>query len=117
MTSMNMPHLAPDEEVQFILDGGALLQKIPWLRGSRYNSIVETYVRHVKQRFDKPIIIFDGYTSGPSTKDITHLRRGRGKSSPDVQFTPNMTLQTRKDLFLANSINKQRFINLLSSEL
>lgn len=117
MTSTNMTHLASAEEVQFILDGGALLQKIPWPRGSTYASIVESYVRHVRQRFGKPVIVFDGYTSGPSTKDITHLRRCKGKSSTDVQFTSDMTLQTRKDLFLANPINKQRFINLHSSEL
>lgn len=34
MTSANMTHLASAEEVQFILDAGALLQKIPWPRGS-----------------------------------------------------------------------------------
>lgn len=77
-------------------------------------------LKHISDIYNKdknPIIVFDGYASGPSTKDVTHLHRSKGKSSTDIHFTPDMTLQTRKDLFLANPNNKQRFIDLLSSEL
>ena len=116
-TSKNTTPVVPDEGVRFILDGGALLQKLPWQRGSTYASIVNSYVRHVMQKFDRPVIVFDGYISGPSTKDITHLRRCKGKSPTDVHITPEMVLHTKRDAFLANPKNKQRFIDLLSSEL
>lgn len=43
--------------------------------------------------------------------------RTEGKSSTEVQFTPDMTLHIGKDLFLANHKNKQRFIDLLSCKL
>ena len=114
---IDMPGLAASDNLQYVLDGGALLQKIPWSRGSTFASIIGTYVRYITQRYRNPVVVFDGYVSGPSTKDVTHLRRTKGKSSAEVQFTPDMTLQTRKDLFLSNPQNKQRFIDFLSDEL
>ena len=105
-----MPELMSNEEVQFVLDGGALLQKIPWSRGSTYASIYQTYIGYVKNRFPNPIVVFDGYASGLSTKDATHLKWTRGKLSTNIQFTPDMTLQVRKDMFLAYPVNKQLFI-------
>ena len=31
----------------YILHGGALLQRIPWIRGQTFESICQTYVRHI----------------------------------------------------------------------
>lgn len=71
-------------------------------------------LKHTSDMYDRDSRIqsssFDGYASGSSTKDVTHLRRSKGKSSTDIHFIPDMTLQTRKDLFFANPNNKQRFI-------
>ena len=33
--------------VRYVLDGGALLHRIPWSRGSTYESIIETYSKYV----------------------------------------------------------------------
>ena len=35
------------KKVQYVLDGGALLHRIPWNRGSSYGSIVPSYIDYV----------------------------------------------------------------------
>lgn len=61
--------------------------------------------------------MFDGYTQGPSTKDMKHLKRAEGKAGPRVLFAPSMPLKSKKEQFLANIENKQQFINLLSEKM
>ena len=112
-----MPELPTDNDVQYVLDGGALLQLIPWSRGSTFASILQSYVCYVTQRFQQAVVVFDGYLSGPSTKGIPHQRKTKGKSSVEVVFTLHMTLQTKKDFFLSNKKNKQRFIDFLCEAL
>ena len=74
-------------------------------------------MRYVGDRYGIAVIVFDGYVSAPSTKDVVHSRRARSHSSPLVNFTKDMVCTTKKDDFLANQTNKQRFINLLSDHL
>jgi hypothetical protein len=45
------------------------------------------------------MVVFDGYTSGPSTKDMTHRRRGNKKHSPTVNFTEDMKFNGKKKHF------------------
>ena len=45
---------------------------------------------------------------------MTHQRRAAGKAGATVTFTENMKVTLKKDNFLANPKNKQRFINMLS---
>ena len=45
---------------------------------------------------------------------MTHQRRAAGKAGATVTFTEDMEVSLKKDNFLANSKNKQRFINMLS---
>ena len=61
--------------------------------------------------------MFDGYSDKPSTKDCAHMRRSGGTIGVKVHFTSSMTLQTKKEEFLSNKHNKQRFITLLSQRL
>ena len=61
-----------------VLDAGFLLQRIPWRTGSSYGDICDQYVVHVKRQYGVAVIVFDGYDSGPSTKDATHIRRTKG---------------------------------------
>ena len=61
------------------------------------------------------MVIFDGYDSA-STKDMTHQRRHKGKKGTKVSFTLDMNLTRSKDLFLAHSTNKQRFIAFLGRQ-
>ena len=41
----------PTGEVQYVLDGGALLCRLPWPRGSTYDSLCQQYVRYVTQKY------------------------------------------------------------------
>ncbi|KAK3748771.1 hypothetical protein QZH41_003537, partial [Actinostola sp. cb2023] len=51
---------------------------------------------------------------GQSTKDCTHQRRTAGTCRPTVNFSSNMIFQSKKEDFLANKFNKQKFINFIS---
>ena len=40
----------PSGDVQYVLDGGALLHQVPWPRGSTYDNMSHLYVRYVTQK-------------------------------------------------------------------
>ena len=65
------------------------------------------------KKYGKAIVVFDGYDD-MSTKNMSHQRRAAGKAEATVTFTENMKVTLKKDNFLANPKNKQRFINMLS---
>ena len=52
-----------------------------------------------------------------ATKDCAHMRRSGGTIGVTVHFTSSMAFQTKKEEFLSNKHNKQRFISLLSQRL
>ena len=108
----------PDGDINFVIDGGALLQRIPWVRNQSYKSLCDTYVDHVMRNFGSgAIIVFDGYPDKPTTKDQAHLRRSKGMVGATINFTEDMIFNAKKELFLANNTNKTRFIQLLSRQL
>ena len=88
----------PSETVQYILDG-------------------EQYSAYVIRKYDRTIVVFDGYSDNPSTKDCAHMRRSGGTIGVTVHFISNMALQAKKEEFLSNKHDKQRFIALLSQML
>ena len=59
-------------DIEYVLYGGSLLHRIPWRSSDTFATTGQTYVEYVQRM---PRIIFDGYINGPSTKDVTHLRR------------------------------------------
>ena len=99
--------------VKFVLDGGSLLQRIPWTRGTTYGEICAAYTDYVLKKYGEAVIVFDGYGTA-STKDMTHRRREKGQTGIAVTVSKQMKLSTKKAAFLANNSNKQQFINLLS---
>lgn len=103
----------------YVIDGGAMLQRLPWPKSTSYANICQLYVQYIRKHFHNAhiVIVFDGYDSGPSTKDETHQRRTGNDMGVDVAFTPNMLLKMKKKSFLDNPRNKQKFIRLLASEL
>ena len=104
----------PKGEVQYVLDGGALLHRIPWPRGfPKYREICDMYCQYVTGKYGAAVVIFDGYKQS-STKDMTHQRRTGGKTATSVTFSDDMKLTMKKDHFLSNSSNKQSFVNMLS---
>ena len=48
-------------EVQYVLDGGSLLQRIPWTQGTTYGEIRAVYTEYVTKKFGEAITVFDGY--------------------------------------------------------
>jgi len=74
------------------------------------------YVNYIK-KFPQPTIVFDGYEAGPSTKDITHLRRSGGVVGAKVNFNGSTPVASKKEHFLAHANNKRRFVDMLSQKL
>ena len=106
----------PKKDSRYVLDGGALIQRIPWSRGSTYRCIVSQYTEYVTHKYRDAVVVFDGYDS-TNTKDMTHQRRSKGIAGTSVTFTGDTPVTMKKDQFLANRQNKQRFIFMLSEEL
>ena len=57
-----------------MLDGGALLHRIVWKKNETFLDIYDRYYKYIVIKYGDAIIVFDGYT-GPSTKDMAHLKR------------------------------------------
>jgi hypothetical protein len=104
-----------DTDVCHILDGGSLLHRIPWTKGSTFQEIVNAYVKLV-QRFSSPTVVFDGY-SGPSPKDSAHIHRTKGLVGTKIHFSPQTPFRSKKECFLTNHENKRNFIEMLSKAL
>ena len=100
--------------VQYVLDGGSLLQRLPWKRGSQFSSIYDSYVI---KKYNKAVVVFDGYEHGPAPKDVTHHRRTGLSEGIEVKFQENMALVLKKEVFFVNKKNKQQFINILVQKL
>ena len=106
-----------NNNIAYVLDGGALLQRVPWECGLDFQNLCQLYVTYVTKRYQGATIVFDGYENGPSIKDAAHQRRSGSKIGLSVNFTTKTVNNLKKDEFLANKRNKQRFINLLSESL
>ena len=114
MTKANSATLP--EGAQVVLDGGSLLHRIVWNRGSTFESILNAYTNYVNRKYGKPVVVFDGY-QGSTIKDMTHKRRSKSKHGMTVTFEKSMNLAVTKEVFLSNKENKQRFIIMLGEEL
>ena len=77
-TTANPNAASIPDNVRYVLDGGALLHRIPWSQGASYESILETYSKYAATNYGKAVIVFDGYKEF-TTKDMTHKRRLKGK--------------------------------------
>ena len=64
--------------------------------GSIYDDVCQMRVNHVKQRYGTAVLVFDGYTNEPSTKDAIHLIRTRTCSGVTVHFTVICSFSPRK---------------------
>ena len=107
------------ESVSYVIDGGSLLQKIPWQKNGTFGTICEQYYQYLSQKYSNTsvTVVFDGYINGPSTKDITHVRRNLGVVGTSVRFTIDTPFRSVKESFLKNVENKQNFIYLLGNYL
>ena len=64
-----------------------------------------------------PCVVFDGYISGPTIKDVAHERRSKCLKGNQTIFYRNTPFKSKKESFLSNIVNKQNFINLFSEYL
>ena len=76
------------------------------------SDILKHYVKSVRQTYGKCQIVFDGYEI-PSIKDQEHLRRYMKSKSPEILFTNDMRVVSKREDFLSNKKNKTLFISRL----
>jgi len=100
-----------------VVDGGWLLHKVKWQPGGLYSDIVTQYERYVVNHFGRNVtVVFDGYDSGPSTKDYEHTRRA-AKRAPDVAVELSMPSYSNQSAFLANEHNKKQLVAAVMNHL
>ena len=80
-----------------------------------YGQICDVYVQYVLKS-PSSTVVFDGYPDY-STKDEAYLRRKGNKVSVPIMVGDEKLIDVQKKPFLANEINKQRFINLLGEKM
>jgi len=105
-------------DVCYVIDGGALLHRVKWLKGITFGDAVQQYLHHILKRYGKQTcVVFDGYAEAPSLKDHEHQRRlSKMKAvSPDVNFDATTTVVCEQESFLTNDSNKDKLIKLLMS--
>ena len=106
---------APQEGVKYVLDGGALFAENPMgILKRRINKLVRHVLVSLKRTLEE--IVFDSYPDESSTKDQTHVKRAK-TSYPVIDFNEDMVLDIKKERFLINKKNKQKFLNLLKRKL
>ena len=103
-------------DVQYVLDGGALLHRVWWPTQVSYKDVSKIYNDYILKHYGVCTVVFDGYENGPSTKDHEHQRRIT-KSTANITINENMVVHRDQDQFLANSNNKLQLISLLSKDL
>ena len=89
--------------------------KHPVVSRSTYGCTFHQYTEYVKHKYRDAIVVFDGYDS-TNTKDMPHQRRSKGNAGTTVPFTADMPVTMKKEQFLANRQNKQRFMFMLREE-
>jgi hypothetical protein len=107
---------AMSESVTYVVDGGCLLHKVRWSKNTTYYDVVQQYIMFVNKHYGKSaVVIFDGYLTEPTTKDHEHKRRlsKAVKVAPDVCFDESVPVIFDQSSFLANEVNKNRFIKML----
>ena len=97
MSSIEQQQRQPSSDVQHVLDGGALLHRLPWPQGSTYDSVCEMYVRYVTQKYGTAtVIVFNGYKEEPTIKDDTQQRQTGVTPGVTVHISGDMIVQTKK---------------------
>ena len=56
-----------EDDCVYVIDGGAL-HRIPWQKGSTYDSICKKYTDYVIHHYGRDVNVFDGYANGPGSK-------------------------------------------------
>ena len=103
-----------EKQVTSIIDGGALLHRVSWKKGSKFSDVGRSYVNFVKTHYKHPIIVFDGYDD-ESTKSHEHLRRNAVPQSKLVQIVSENPVPYTQERYFSCIENKAEFIKYLTS--
>lgn len=89
-----------------------------WNKGSMFGEICQGYLEFIQRNSQgDSCVVFDGYPESPTTKDTAHIRRTKGICGQAVIFSLDTPCKIKKDVFLTNLENKQKFIYLLGEYL
>lgn len=104
--------------VQYIVDGGYLLYKVPWSVRQTIQEITENFKSYIKARYgEHHTVVFDGGYLQASTKDTVHIRREKQRVGKNLQPSLNNNFTINRREFLLNYTNKHAFILSLCSAL
>ena len=67
---------------------------------------LDSYASHVMKKYNKAILVFEGYEHGPAPKDVLQHRRTGLSEGIAVTFQGDMAFVLKKEVFLANKKNK-----------
>ena len=70
---MDRPTMEP--AVKYVLDGGASLHRVHWVKGMKFCEIAVEYVYYVRRNYGAVCIVFDRYNKEKSIKSNEHARR------------------------------------------
>ena len=102
----------------YVLDGGALLQRVTWSKGMQFKDITSEYSKYIIRNYGLACIVFDGYDDALSLKSTEHQRRTmKNGSSRSVVICEENESPYTKERFLSNTENKKSLISLLSTKL
>ena len=102
------------ESTYCVLNNGSLILRLPWAHGTTFEAIYSMYAEYKLCKHTNAIVVFDGYTTEPSTKDFAHLERTHGISSANVKFNANTPFKSKKDSFYPTEKIYKYYINVLS---
>ena len=101
----------------YVMDGGALLHRLCWLRGSNFKKIAKSYVQYVWMHYGKCYIVFDGYESASTKSAVQKQRRKRFQKCQDVDVKEDIIVPFTQIKILSNTNNKGQLIKMLSQYL
>lgn len=98
-----------------VIDGGALIHRIRWMKGWKFERIFNVYAQYISKNYKNPTIFFDGYEK--STKDQEHIRRNSIPQSSFVNIQENNEVPYTQERYFSLKENKIEFIKLLTGHL
>jgi hypothetical protein len=108
------------EPTATVIDGCALMHRLPWPKVGTMETVCEYFVTAVIQRKspEMPVwVVFDSYGAS-TTKDPEQKRRRLLQGSfPDVALESKTPIPGNKAAFLSNKHNKQSLINVFETYL
>ena len=76
-----------NQNERYVVDGGCLLQTVPWPATGSYNDVCELYIEYANKNYRPNVmLLFDGYNNPESTKSAEQERRIIGNIARNIIF-------------------------------